>query len=129
MDLVPAFGAGQLAQCSAARQLGDALPDEIDAEIFRVEVGSIPSPLFAVLGMPGIGHRLQKHLKSRLSADVLRRSSALSADEARIFLSGIRLRDGFDLDGASPIVAEVIGVGESRHPALHKRAEPEIPGV
>src|SRR5215813_1337127 len=62
--------------------------------------------------MAGIRDRLQKGVISHWSADIRRRTAALSADEAGIIDAGRRYLDRLQLDRVSPIFAVHVVVPE-----------------
>ncbi len=79
--------------------------------------------------MTRLGHGIEELLKSRGSADVFRRGTTFTIDEARVIGAGNGGRDPFDLDAMSPVVPEIIGVGEAGDAALDELADAHIGGV
>src|SRR5262245_25930315 len=97
---------------------------QISSDIFKVcpngrlvdpigiEVGIIPFDHALVVKMSRVRDRLQKGLIADWSADIRRRTSALSTDEARIIDAGRRSLDRLQLDRVSPIFAVHVVVPE-----------------
>lgn len=68
--------------------------------------------------MARLGHGLEELLESRGAADIFGRSAPFAIDEARVVCARNGGCDLLDLDTMSPIIPEIIGVGEASDAAL-----------
>jgi hypothetical protein len=76
--------------------------------------------------MPRLGHGVEEFLEAGNAADILGRGTAGAVNEARIVKQRIGSSDTLDGYGMPPVVAEVVGVGESADAAFDEGAELDI---
>src|SRR5437016_9895377 len=76
--------------------------------------------------MARLGHRFEEFLKAGNAADILGRGTAGAINEARIVKRRIGSGDTLDGYGMSPVVAEVVGVGECAEAVFNQIAELDI---
>src|SRR3546814_6507380 len=84
---------------------------------------SIPFDHGFAFGMTRLGHGLKELFEPWCATDIFGRGSSFAIDEARVIDAGDGGCDLFDLDTMSPVVPEIIGVGEAGDAALDELAE------
>jgi hypothetical protein len=116
-----------IAGCSSAepsrRRHLEGLVRAVEVEELRIPVSGDPFAPVVVIGMPGVGHRVEKVCIAGLAAHVLRRARPCTAQAARRRRTGAGRQDLFDRDLVLPGVTEVVLVDEPIA-LCHQGAEP-----
>src|ERR1035437_9215429 len=111
-------GAGRtvIAGCSSAVPSGRRHPEclvrAVEVEELRIPVSADPFAPFVVIGMPGVGHRVEKVCVAGPAAHVLRRARPCTFQAARRRRTGAGREDLFDHDLVLPGTPEVVLVDE-----------------
>src|SRR3546814_9329938 len=79
--------------------------------------------------MTRLGHGLKELFEPWCATDIFGRGSSFAIDEARVIDAGDGGCDLFDLDTMSPVVPEIIGVGEAGDAALDELDDAHIGGI
>jgi hypothetical protein len=92
--------------------------------MFGIKRATVPTFELSMLLVLWIIHGVEEQFEAGNAANILGGSATCPVDIARIFDSGIGVRDRLDRDRVLPVVAEVVGVRQLHNVAIDERAEP-----